>query len=105
MSERAHPPRAAMLPRRMASSESPDPAAGEPAAGDPAAGERAHARRGDVNPRMHAGGKLSFRSRVQDHADDPGDRLVLGGKNPPALRDLVPDGYRDVEIEIGPGKG
>ncbi len=57
------------------------------------------------NPRMHRGGKLSFRSRVQDKDDDPGDRLVLGGKNPPALRELVPASYRDVEIEIGPGKG
>jgi len=57
------------------------------------------------NPRMHQGGKLSFRSRAQGHDDDPGDFLVLGGKNPPALRELVPAGHRDVEIEIGPGKG
>jgi len=57
------------------------------------------------NPRMSLGGKLSFRSRVQDQEDDPGDRLVLGGDNPPSLEDLVPDGYDDVEIEIGPGKG
>lgn len=57
------------------------------------------------NPRMHQGGKLAFRSRVQDVEDDPGDRLVLGGKNPPALHELVPAGFADVEIEIGPGKG
>jgi len=57
------------------------------------------------NPRMSQGGKLAFRSRVQDVDDDPGDRLVLGGDDPPALPDLVPDGYDDVEIEIGPGKG
>lgn len=57
------------------------------------------------NPRMHQGGKLAFRSRVQDHDDDPGDRLVLGGKNPPTLRELAPAGYADLEIEIGPGKG
>lgn len=57
------------------------------------------------NPRMNHGGKLSFRSRVQDQDDDPGDRLVLGGKNPPSLRELVPACYRDVEIEVGPGKG
>lgn len=57
------------------------------------------------NPRMNQGGKLSFRSRVQDQDDDPGDRLVLGGKNPPSLRELVPACYRDVEIEVGPGKG
>jgi tRNA (guanine-N7-)-methyltransferase len=57
------------------------------------------------NPRMHRGGKLSFRSRVQDHDDDPGDFLVIGGKNPPALDELVPAGHDRVEIEIGPGKG
>lgn len=57
------------------------------------------------NPRMHQGGKLSFRSRVQDGDDAPGDRLVLGGDDPPPLHELVPDGYGDVEIEIGPGKG
>jgi len=56
------------------------------------------------NPRMHQGGKLSFRSRVQDHDDDPGDFLVLGGKNPPPLEELV-GGHEHVEIEIGPGKG
>jgi len=54
---------------------------------------------------MHQGGKLSFRSRVQDQEDDPGDRLVMGGDDPPSLRELVPAGYDDVEIEIGPGKG
>ena len=57
------------------------------------------------NPRMHLGGKLSFRSRVQDLDDDPGDRLVIGGKNPPALLELVPAGYDELEIEIGSGKG
>ncbi len=82
----------------MPSSEPLDPA-GQPT------GQHERARGADVNPRMHAGGKLSFRSRVQDHADEPGDRLVLGGKNPPALRELAPDGCRDVEVEIGSGKG
>jgi tRNA (guanine-N7-)-methyltransferase len=57
------------------------------------------------NPRMHQGGKLSFRSRVQPLEDDPGDYLILGGRNPPALHELVPKGFADVEIEIGPGKG
>lgn len=57
------------------------------------------------NPRMHQGGRLSFRGRVQEGADDPGDLLVLGGKNPPPLRELVPAGCHHVEIEIGPGKG
>ena len=57
------------------------------------------------NPRMHQGGKLSFRGRVQQGDDQPGDRLVFGGKNPPTLRELTPAGYSDVEIEIGPGKG
>lgn len=54
---------------------------------------------------MHQGGKLSFRARVQDQDDDPGDRLVVGGSNPPPLRTLVPPGFDQVEIEIGPGKG
>jgi len=57
------------------------------------------------NPRMSQGGKLSFRSRVQELDDEPGDRLVLGGDDPPTLDDLVPEGFADVEIEIGPGKG
>ncbi|HEX5054421.1 MAG TPA: tRNA (guanosine(46)-N7)-methyltransferase TrmB [Planctomycetota bacterium] len=57
------------------------------------------------NPRMHRGGKLSFRGRVQDGDDDPGDLLVLGGKNPPPLEALVPEGHAHVEVEIGPGKG
>jgi tRNA (guanine-N7-)-methyltransferase len=57
------------------------------------------------NPRMHQGGKLSFRSRVQELEEDPGEFLVLGGKNPPALHELVPAGWDDIEIEIGPGKG
>ena len=59
------------------------------------------------NPRMHQGGKLSFRSRVQDLEDDPGDFLVQGGKNPPTLPELVPPEFADadLEIEIGSGKG
>ncbi len=57
------------------------------------------------NPRMHHGGKLSFRARAQDAAGDAGDRLVIGGEDPPALEALVPRGFTDVEIEIGPGKG
>lgn len=62
------------------------------------------------NPRMHQGGKLSFRGRVQEHQDDPGDLLVVGGRNPPPLGALVPEGQRpegkySVEIEIGSGKG
>jgi len=57
------------------------------------------------NPRMHQGGKLSFRTRTQDGDGAPGDRLVVGGKDPPPLRDLVPAGCDAVEIEIGPGKG
>ena len=54
---------------------------------------------------MSQGGKLSFRSRVQDLDDAPGDRLVLGGEDPPTLDELVPDGFEDVEVEVGPGKG
>ena len=60
---------------------------------------------GPVNPRMHQGGQLAFRSRVQDKDDEPGDRLVLGGTNPPPLHELIGGDWRDVEIEIGPGKG
>ena len=54
---------------------------------------------------MSHGGKLAFRGRGPDQADAPGDRLVVGGDNPPTLRELVPAGFADVEIEIGPGKG
>jgi tRNA (guanine-N7-)-methyltransferase len=57
------------------------------------------------NARMHRGGKLSFRARLRDADGDPGDRLVLGGTNPPQLHELVPADTRAVEIEIGPGKG
>jgi tRNA (guanine-N7-)-methyltransferase len=57
------------------------------------------------NPRMHQGGKLAFRSRMKDGDDEPGDRLVFGGHNPPALRELAPASFADVEIEIGSGKG
>ena len=57
------------------------------------------------NPRMHQGGKLAFRQRVNPTEVDPGSFLVHGGANPPHLRDLVPAGVRDVEIEIGSGKG
>jgi tRNA (guanine-N7-)-methyltransferase len=54
---------------------------------------------------MSLGGKLAFRGRAQDHEDDPGDRLLIGGDNPPELTELVPAGFEHVEIEIGPGKG
>lgn len=60
------------------------------------------------NPRMHQGGKLSFRGRVQDGDDDPGEWLVVGGDNPPHLDELVPAAFLrrgQVEIEIGSGKG
>lgn len=57
------------------------------------------------NPRMNQGGKLAFRARTQDEDMAPGDRLVQGGQNPPHLADLVPAGYDQIEIEIGPGKG
>jgi tRNA (guanine-N7-)-methyltransferase len=54
---------------------------------------------------MHQGGKLSFRGRLQDGADDPGAFLVIGGRNPPPLGELAPRTARRVEIEIGPGTG
>ena len=31
--------------------------------------------------------------------------MVFGGDDPPPLHELVPGSYRDIEIEIGPGKG
>ena len=45
------------------------------------------------NPRMHQGGKLSFRGRVQDGEDDPGEFLVMGGDDPPYLDELVPASF------------
>lgn len=54
---------------------------------------------------MHQGGKLSFRARTDKSEEDPGDRLVFGGQDPPPLDELVAAPFRDVEIEIGPGKG
>ncbi|MBK8100326.1 MAG: hypothetical protein IPK26_24760 [Planctomycetes bacterium] len=57
------------------------------------------------NPRMHQGGKLSFRARTDKSDEDPGDRLVFGGQDPAPLEELVPASFRDIEIEIGPGKG
>jgi tRNA (guanine-N7-)-methyltransferase len=60
---------------------------------------------GSFNPRMHRGGKLSFRRRVERPTSDAGSFLVHGGANPPGLRDLVPSGHARVEIEIGSGKG
>ncbi|MEC7584975.1 MAG: hypothetical protein VYE77_11715 [Planctomycetota bacterium] len=59
------------------------------------------------NPRMHQGGKLSFRARLKDkdQALDPGDHLVHGGEDPPPITELVPDGFDEVAVEIGPGKG
>lgn len=54
--------------------------------------------------RMHADGKLSFRRRVPV-VDDPDLPLIIGGEHPPDLREIVPDGFEHVEIEVGPGKG
>ena len=76
----------------------PPMSASEPAPNEP----RPRPGRGSL---MHPGGKLSFRSRAQDARDDPQDRLVVGGEDPPALAELVPSDFADVEIEIGPGKG
>ncbi len=53
---------------------------------------------------MSVGGKLSFRRRVPE-VDAVGLPLVVGGDDPPHLDELVPDGFDDVEIEVGPGKG
>lgn len=54
--------------------------------------------------RMHSDGRLSFRRRVPE-IDDPDLPLRVAGEEPPALADLVPDGFKAVEIEVGPGKG
>ena len=58
-------------------------------------------------PRMHSGGKLSFRRRVQKLSEtDVGPvPLLVGGEDPPPLAELIPDGFSRVEIEVGPGKG
>lgn len=56
------------------------------------------------NPRMHAGGKLSFRRRVP-HVAAAGLPVVEGGEDPPPFAALVPAGYASVDIEVGPGKG
>jgi len=57
--------------------------------------------------RLHAGGKLSFRRRVPHVEDQDAASLpyVPLSDDPPALRDLVPESFRHVEIEVGPGKG
>lgn len=57
--------------------------------------------------RLHVGGKLSFRRRLRkgpapSHENLP---LIELREDPPALAELVPEGYADVEIEVGPGKG
>lgn len=54
--------------------------------------------------RMTIGGKLSFRrrSRLVDGRDLP---VVIGGEDPPRLSELLPEGYEQVEVEVGPGKG
>lgn len=57
------------------------------------------------NPRMHQGGKLSFRRRVLRPHADPGELVRIGGDDPPPLGELVPEGYRRLEIEVGSGKG
>ncbi len=56
-------------------------------------------------PRLHAGGKLSFRRRVREVEDDGTLPCVEGGENPPPLADLVVGSPRAIEIEVGPGKG
>jgi tRNA (guanine-N7-)-methyltransferase len=53
---------------------------------------------------MSAGGKLSFRRRVPRVANE-GLPLLVGGDAPPSLDEIVPIGYRAVEVEVGPGKG
>jgi tRNA (guanine-N7-)-methyltransferase len=54
--------------------------------------------------RMHGDGKLSFRRRVPE-IETQGLPLKIAGENPPDLIDIVPAGFEQVEIEVGPGKG
>jgi tRNA (guanine-N7-)-methyltransferase len=54
---------------------------------------------------MSVGGKLSFRRRVPHVEAQGGLPLLVGGDDPPRLRDLIPDGFDRVEIEVGSGKG
>lgn len=67
------------------------------------------ASRSPHNPRMHVGGKLSFRGRPgwnpTPEDEELADWLCFGGEDPPSLEELVPEGCESVEIEIGPGKG
>jgi len=53
---------------------------------------------------MHRHGRLAFRRRVPRvvNQDLP---LTIGGESPPLLRELVPAGFHEVEIEVGTGKG
>src|SRR5690606_14581475 len=55
--------------------------------------------------RMHGGGRLSFRRRVREVEDDGTLPCILGGEDPPPLRDLVRGNPTAIEIEVGPGKG
>lgn len=53
---------------------------------------------------MHGDGKLSFRRRVPE-IETKGLPLRIAGENPPDLNEIVPDGFEEIEIEVGPGKG
>ncbi|GAB4138705.1 MAG: tRNA (guanosine(46)-N(7))-methyltransferase TrmB [Planctomycetota bacterium] len=57
------------------------------------------------NPRMHEGGKLSFRRRLKDPRRTESPLLVFGGEDPPPLAALVPRSFSRIAVEIGPGKG
>ncbi|MHC5064554.1 MAG: tRNA (guanine(46)-N(7))-methyltransferase TrmB [Planctomycetota bacterium] len=54
--------------------------------------------------RMSVGGKLSFRRRAR-LVDGQNLPVIDGGEDPPQLAKLVPAGFSEVEIEVGPGKG
>jgi len=54
---------------------------------------------------LHGGGRLSFRRRVREVADDGTLPYIEGSENPPALAELVRGTPARVEIEVGPGKG
>jgi tRNA (guanine-N7-)-methyltransferase len=54
---------------------------------------------------MHGGGRLSFRRRVREVADDGTLPFVMGGEDPPPLPALVRGSPAGIEVEVGPGKG
>lgn len=93
-------PRGPACDRKERMSSEPGPA--DPLLGAPTS--RAPASRTPVS-RMHGGGRLSFRRRVPEVEDDGSLPWLLGGEDPPPLRELVRGRPRHLEVEVGSGKG